>query len=299
VSAAFTVLVVTHDSASELPSLFSSLAQHLVPPPPVVLVDAGSSDASIHVGREAGAEVLEARDNPGFGAANNLGMQRVRTPVTALLNPDVELVDNGLAALAERAEREAALVVPRLIGPGGRVEKSVHPVPGRLEAFAFALLGPALPPPLRLRAEPWRSRRPRPVGWAVAAALVARTDILRDLGPFVPASFLFYEDLDLCLRARSRGFPTVLVPSVTVRHRGGHSTTPAFAGEPFELLAARRREVVGARLGRRAQRLDDAAQAVTFGSRLLAKRLSGRRPERERRQLSALRTAQRDGPDAC
>ena len=293
----FTVVVVSHDSAAELGVLLSSLERHVQPPPPVVVVDTGSHDASVAVARAAGAAVLEAGSGDGFGAANNLGLAQVRTPVTALINPDVELRDDGLVRLAARAERERALIVPRLIGRDGRPEKSAHPVPGRLEAFAFALLGPALPPPLRARAEPWRSRRSRPVGWAVAATLLARTEVLRELGPFDPGAYLFYEDLDLSLRARCRGIPTVLDPTVTLLHSGGHSTLPVFAGEPYDLLATRRREVVGARLGRRALLLDDAAQAVTFASRLLAKRVLGRQTARERRQLSALRTARR-GPGA-
>ena len=61
-------------------------------------------------------------------------------------------------------------------------------------------------------------------------------------------------------------------PEVTLRHAGAHATEPAFGGEPFELLARRRREVVGARLGARALRLDDAAQGLTFATRAAAKR---------------------------
>ena len=50
-------------------------------------------------------------------------------------------------------------------------------------------------------------------------------------------------------------------------HTGGHSTAPAYGGEPHALLARRRREVVTARLGRRAAALDDLAQATTFATR--------------------------------
>ena len=97
--------------------------------------------------------------------------------------------------------------------------------------------------------------------------------------------------MDLCLRARAAGIPTVLDPSVRVRHLGGHATRRAYAGEPHELLARRRREVVLADRGRAARALDDAAQALTFGSRAAARRAAGREAERERAQLAALRLA--------
>jgi GT2 family glycosyltransferase len=136
-------------------------------------------------------------------------------------------------------------------------------------------------------AEPWRSGRPRDVGWAIAAALAARTATLRRLGPFDARAFLHYEDLDLCLRARAQGVPTELRPEVVLRHSGGHATHRG--GEPLADQARRRREVVGANLGRGALLRDDAAQALTFASRALVR---GRR-SREAAQLGALLAARR------
>jgi N-acetylglucosaminyl-diphospho-decaprenol L-rhamnosyltransferase len=74
--------------------------------------------------------------------------------------------------------------------------------------------------------------------------------------------------MDLCLRAGAAGVPTELRPEIAVRHAGGYSTLPTFNGEPYELLARRRREVVQARLGARALALDDANQALTFAARV-------------------------------
>jgi GT2 family glycosyltransferase len=101
------------------------------------------------------------------------------------------------------------------------------------------------------------------VGWALAAAIAAPTELLRRLGPFDPGAFLFYEDMDLCLRARAAGVATVLHPEVELTHAGGHSYDEA----PIELLARRRREVVGGNLGPGALRWDDAAQIAEFAAR--------------------------------
>ena len=99
---------------------------------------------------------------------------------------------------------------------------------------------PLLPRALRERAEPWRAERPRTVGWAIAACLAAPTrDAARASARSTRAQFLFYEDLDLCLRARAAGVPTVLRPGRRA------SATPAatrpgraYGGEPHALLAA-------------------------------------------------------------
>ena len=148
--------------------------------------------------------------------------------------------------------------------------------------------GAALPQGLAARAEPWRARRPREVGWAVASCLVARTELLRRLGPFDERTFMYAEDLELGLRARDAGVGTLFWPAARVVHSGGHSARTAFGGEPFELLAGRRREVVRARRGAGRARLDDALQLATFSDRLVLKRLAGRPANRERSQLAAL-----------
>jgi GT2 family glycosyltransferase len=270
----FTVVVVLHDSRRELAVLLHSLERHLRERPQVVVVDSGSRDDGAALAAAHGADVLVLDGNPGFGAANNAGLELAREDVTVLLNPDIELLDDGLVSLVAEARARDALLVPRLLNADGTLQRSAHPMPGTAAAFLPALVPPpVLPRALREHADPWRSERPRELGWAIAAALVARTATLRRLGPFDARAFLLYEDLDLCLRARAAGVPTELRPGVALRHTGGHSLHRG--GEPHALHASRRRE------------------ALTFATRGAAKRALGRPAQRERDQLAALRDARR------
>jgi N-acetylglucosaminyl-diphospho-decaprenol L-rhamnosyltransferase len=283
----FSLVVVLHDSAGPLAALLASL-DRLPQRPQLVAVDTASADDGPALARAAGAEVVALGENPGFGAANNAGVELARHGVTVLLNPDCELLDGSIARLAARAA-DGRLWVPRLLDPDGSVQRSAHPLPGTVGALLPALVHPPLlPEPLRDRVEPYRAERPRSVGWAIAACLAARTDVLRRLGPFDPRQFLFFEDMDLCLRARAAGIPTVLDPTVRVRHLGGHATGPAYAGEPHDVLARRRRAVVAANRGRTAAALDDVAQALTFATRSAVRRALGQASDRERAQLAAL-----------
>lgn len=295
----FTIVVVLHNSAPDLRRLLASIEHHLPGiAPQVVCVDSGSADdgAGLGVAREHGAETVRLGTNAGFGAANNAGVARAVHDVTVLVNPDVVVRDPvSLPAVAAFASVQDALHVPRLLNPDGTVQDSAHPRPG---SFGQALLAlthpPALPRPLRDAAQPWRSADERRVGWAIAACMAARTATLRSLGPFDPSQFLFFEDLDLCLRARAAGVPTVLHPDLVLEHRGRHSTGPAYRGEPHALLARRRREVVRTNLGRAALARDDALQATTFATRLAAARLLHRDPGAAAQRLAALRAARRD-----
>jgi GT2 family glycosyltransferase len=288
---AFSAVVVLHDSAAELRLLLRSLGEQLAAAPELVVVDTGSRDGGAELARAAGALVVELPDNPGFGAANNAGLARATSDVSVLLNPDCEALDDSPARLAALARaRPRALHVPRLLDADGTLQRSAHPLPGSPGALLGAVVhAPLLPRPLRERVEPHRSERPRTVGWAIAACVAAPTALLRELGPFDPAVHLFAEDMELCLRARERGIPTVLHPELRLRHTGGHSIHRA--GEPFDAIARRRREAVLATLGRRALARDDAAQALTFATRAAGHALLGGDARRPREQLRALRRA--------
>jgi N-acetylglucosaminyl-diphospho-decaprenol L-rhamnosyltransferase len=287
----FSVVVVLHDSGPELVRLLRSIEAHLDPRPQLVVVDTGSTDDGPATARAAGAQLVELPDNPGFGAANNAGLARADEPVTVLLNPDTELVDRSLAHLAHLADAHPdALHAPRLLDPDGTVQRSAHPLPGTVGALVPALVHPPLlPRPLRERAEPHRASTPRTVGWAIAACLAAPTEMLIRLGPFDPTIHLFAEDMDLGLRARAQGIPTVLHPHLRLVHAGGHATHRS--GEPYDLLATRRREAIAATLGPRARALDDLAQALTFATRIAAHTVMRGDAGRPRAQLAALRRA--------
>ena len=274
-------VTVTFNSAGELRRLAASIDRHL-PRARLVVIDNGSEDDSRAVAEDARATVIAFGENRGFGTAANAGVAAVTEPITVVVNPDVELVDDSLAKLAAAAGA-GRLYAPLLLNGDGSRQDSAHPLPASPATALYALVpGPALPPPLRRSAEPWRSERARRVGWATAACLLARTETLKRLGPFDESIFLYAEDLDLGLRAE-----TWFRPDACVVHTGAHSTIRAFGGENYELLAAQRRAVVRRRLGRRRAIVDDLIELTTFADRALLRSLTGRSAKRETERLRA------------
>jgi GT2 family glycosyltransferase len=297
------LVVVTHNSAAHLAPLLASAARHL-PAAHVVVADSASEDGSAEVARGfPGTAVLELADNVGFGTACNRALGEVEEPVVALLNADVELLDDSVERLAEevsRDDRPERILAPLVLRPDGSRQDSVHPAPLSAPDLVRALVPPgALPGPLGRPLAPWRASRPRRVGWAVGCCLVARAATLRRLGPFDERIFLYAEDLDLGLTATERGVETWFWPESRVLHHRAHSSDRTFGGEPFELLARQRRRIIASHFGARRARLDDAAQLATFASRLALKRILRRDAGRERRQLRALRRAWREPFDAA
>lgn len=280
------LVTVTHESERELAALLDSVARHL-PSAQVVVVDCASTDSSLQVARDRKlVTTIELDENIGFGRASNLGLKAVLAPVTMLVNPDVELIDGSPLTLAAEALRAPErLLAPLVLSPDGSRQDTVHPLPASAADLARAVISPTFAGPALA---PWKSSTPRRVGWAVACALAARTETLRQLGPFDESIFLYSEDLELCLRAAEQDIETWFWPDVRVVHHRAHSSKRAFGGEPFALVARARHDVVQRRLGAARARLDDASQAVTFASRVVVKSALGRPAARERKQLEAV-----------
>ena len=292
------LITVIHDSAPDLSRLLASVSRHLAGAE-VIVVDSGSTDGGSSVAStwSGNAKVIQLSGNEGYGAGCVVGLTHATRPNAALINPDVELVDSSIADLADELDLpggDKRIFSPMLIHPDGSRQDAVHPRPGTA-AEAVRALVPATTLPKRLATwvEPHRQDQPNRVGWAVGACLLARADVLRSLGPFDPTVHLYAEDLDLCLRAADSGVETWYRPDSRVIHREAHSTRHAFGGEPSDLLASRRRTVIGQRLGSTVQRRDDLIQIVTNLDRALLKKVAGRDASKEFARIRAVRKARK------
>ena len=92
--------------------------------------------------------------------------------------------------------------------------------------------------------------------------------------------------MELCLRARAAGIPTVLHPRLRVRHTGGHATLRD--GEPFDAARAPPPRGDRAHARHRALAVDDLAQGLTFAGRTAAHALGSGDAKRPFKQLRAL-----------
>jgi hypothetical protein len=67
-------------------------------------------------------------------------------------------------------------------------------------------------------------REPQQADWLCGAAFMARRQMLERIGGFDESYFLYFEEIDLCMRARSAGFECWHVPQSRVMHIRGQST---------------------------------------------------------------------------
>ena len=267
--------------------------------PELLVVDNASTDqvAEAAAGWKGPSRLIALSENLGFGAASNVGVAEAAGEVTVLLNPDTELVDDGLDRLALTAAELGGLVGPRLLNTDGSVQPSASGPPVGAWPWVRALLPATLQPDaLRAHTEPYRLERRLRVSWLTGACVAAPTAVLRGLGPFDSALHMFSEDVDLGLRAAAAGVPSWFDPgSCRIVHHGQGSSTLAY-GSPdgYRPTAALNwRAAVRRAYGPRREWLAWRALRLNLRLRLAAKTLLGRATERDR---AAVRAAVRARP---
>ncbi|NBW86061.1 MAG: glycosyltransferase family 2 protein [Planctomycetia bacterium] len=226
------IVVVNHNAGDLLAEcLEAALAQARQ----VVLVDNASEPGPLEqvLTRFAGHERLVVRlsaVNSGFAAACNQGAALAGEPAILFLNPDCTLAAGSLAALCRGLDSGAAVgMVGGLLTDEQGVEQGgarrAVPTPWRsfVRGFGLARFADRWP---RLFSDYCLHRDPLPAGpLDVEAVSGACTMVKRaafaDVGGWDEGFFLHCEDLDLCMRFRSRGWRILFVPDAPAVHHLG------------------------------------------------------------------------------
>ena len=202
-------------------------------PDEIVVIDNASTDGSVEfVQKNYPTVAIHAnQENRGYGAAANQAVARCRSDYVLLLNGDTSVMPQTLRALTTHMDRhpQAVVIGPLLRGPNGSVQQSYFPFPGTLawllENEPISWLLPYLP----VARERFLCLTPpsaeRVVPWVVGAALLIRRVAFEAVGGFDETFFMYFEEIDLCLRLRARHGEVHFTPAGTVIHIGGASTS--------------------------------------------------------------------------
>jgi N-acetylglucosaminyl-diphospho-decaprenol L-rhamnosyltransferase len=196
-----------------LEELFPSLRAQSRAFDEILVVDNGSSDDSVELAAGWGARVLRLERNVGFAAAVNRGLQACRTDWVAILNNDVTLAPNWLAALLEAAEREQAWFAT------GKLLRARNPliVDGTFDEISRGACA-------------WHCGSGKPdsalwnqakrIRFAPMTAALFRRGLYDEIGGLDETFGSYLEDCDFGLRCALAGRDGVYVPAAVAYHRG-------------------------------------------------------------------------------
>lgn len=217
------VVVVSYGSADLLAANLAPLGR-ACPELDVVVVD-NFSDAAERarvttLAADEGWTLVAPSDNTGFGGGMNLGVAEAigrGADTFLLLNPDASIDGGAVAALVDHRRRvPMSLISPTVLRPDGSAW------------FRGAVV--------ELDRGRTRSGVPAPgsadLPWLSGACLMTSRELWEVLGGFDEDYFLYWEDVDLSVRAARAGAELAVLSEVTAVHdEGGTQDRPEDRGE--------------------------------------------------------------------
>jgi len=184
----------------------------------IVIVDNHSPQHPVikRLRRQPHVSLRRWKSNHGFARAVNEGCRLSQGDWFLLLNPDTtpteEFLDGVLGSL-DQLEANAGIVGFHLRNSDGSRQLSAGPFPTLASTIARMVL-----PRSRRKYSTLRTDERCQVPWVTGCCLLVRRECLDDLKGLDEDFFLYYEDVDLCQRARDRGWSVWYDPNLTVVH---------------------------------------------------------------------------------
>ena len=207
----------------------------------IVIIDNASQDDSLaQLRASAVAAPMIAREqlrifvnseNRGFGAANNQAFALTDSPFVFILNLDTEMRPGTIDTLLQKLTSDPKIGAcgPRMLNADGSLQVSVFFSPPRVwhtflsQLWLYHLL------PRRLRGElllggHWKHDRERPVPMLGGAAILARREMIEEVGGFDERFHMYSEDTEWCWRIRQSDWRLMFVPEAELIHHGAQSS---------------------------------------------------------------------------
>jgi GT2 family glycosyltransferase len=236
------IVIVNYRTAGLVVDCLQSLIQEMADESDwrAVVVDNASGDGSVdHIVRAITSEgwgdriqLLPLDHNPGFAGGNNAALRPLlESPAPPdyilLLNPDTVVRSGGVRELVAFMETHPAVGIAgsRLEEPDGTPQRCAFRFPSALseleEGLRIGLVSRSLQP--WIVAPPVRNES-HATDWVAGASMIVRREVFEKIGLLDESYFLYFEEVDFCLRARRAGWTCWYVPASRVVHLVGQAS---------------------------------------------------------------------------
>lgn len=216
------IIILSWNHKDDLLRCLHSLKELTYPNYKVVIVDNASQDDSVRMVKKLFPEhqIIVNEKNLGFSKGCNIGLRYAiaqQADYVLTLNQDTVVSPTMLEGFLNLAQTNPTIA---LLNPKTYFMKPLED--GRYRLYYAGAWEGFLPLEQRLPGmnEPDRGLYDIPslVGYAWGHALLARRDVLEQVGLFDETFFMYYEDLDLCRRMKQAGYQVWYAPQAEVWH---------------------------------------------------------------------------------
>lgn len=210
------VIVLSWNGETYLPDCLNAVMAQSHAPHEVILVDNASTDGSVELvaANFPQVRIIYNDENLGFAGGMNVGLKEATGDIAVLLNQDTVVREDWLAELVKAMETDERIGIAgcKILYPDGQTIQHA---------------GSYLEYPLGLAhhygyGEPDQGQwdEQQEVEYVTGAAMAIRREMLERIGyldgDFFPA---YFEDADICFRARQAGYKVVYIPTAILLHR--------------------------------------------------------------------------------
>ena len=227
------VVIVSYNTQEILRNCLEALFEHSKGVAmEVFVVDNDSHDGSAAMVKNDFPSVMliTNHENLGFAAANNQAFALARGRYIILLNPDAYIRPLSLEHSIAFMDRTpmCGLCGGKIISPEGRLEPSARRFPSALSKLLTmsGLRGTFAHSPIVNYHEfgGFAHDKPMEVDWVPGTFTIVRKKMLDEIGTFDERFYIYYEETDLCMRAKKAGWKIYFIPDAEVMHIGGASS---------------------------------------------------------------------------
>ncbi len=167
-------------------------------------------------------KLITNKSNLGYAGGNDIGIKYALesgADYILILNPDTTVEKNLLAKLTEAVKKNPkAGIIGTAIDEGDGIVYC-----GEIKWLKPELTHSILKPLPRRQAS--KTRNLKPNFYILGAAMLVNKKVFEKIGMFDERYFLYFEDTDLCVRARRARFKLIVAPNAMVHHNPLSSTS--------------------------------------------------------------------------
>lgn len=222
------VIIVNFNGLEYTRGCLESLKKMKYPNFETLVIDNGSKELESEIIKEIFPNLIKTirlKNNIGFAGGNNVGISyafKEGADYFFLLNNDTVVNSDALKELVAFANKDPkiGIVGPKIFAlRNGKQTNLVQSFGAKVNVY----LGET--PPVGGQVDQGQFEEPLSVDYVSGCAMLIKRTVIEDLGFLDPRYFMYVEEVDYCLRAKSRGFQIWSVPKARIWHKGEASAT--------------------------------------------------------------------------